>query len=121
MKDSNSFLKDVTPMCANYPAVRHAIYALASTYILDYEPSEQVEAMAERHHQLSVKSLGQMLLDANNYAPGKEDPLLATIFLLSHGDVCASGIPSSTVDDIDLARSLSIGNTATKRRSRSGR
>ncbi|KAI4233854.1 MAG: hypothetical protein LQ349_004153 [Xanthoria aureola] len=86
MKASNSFLKDVTPMCANYPAVRHAIYALASTYILDYEPSEQVEAMAERHYQLSVKSLDQMLLDANNYAPGKEDPLLATIFLLSHGD-----------------------------------
>ncbi|KAL8798781.1 MAG: hypothetical protein Q9182_006393 [Xanthomendoza sp. 2 TL-2023] len=86
MRDSNSFLKDVTPMCANYPAVRHAVFALASTYILDYDPSEQVEALAEKHYQQAVKSLDEMLLDVNNYVPGKEDPLLATIFLLSHGD-----------------------------------
>ena len=120
MKNSNSFLKDVTPMCASSPAVRHAVFALASTYILDYDPSEHVEAMAEYHHQQAVKLLDEQLRDVNNYVPGKEDPLLATIFLLSHGDVCVSTPCTCSADNAYLVASSSIGSTGIRRQPPNG-
>ena len=74
-------------MCATSPAVRHAVFALAATYILDYEPLERLVQIADRHHQRAVRLLGEQLRNPDNYAPGNEDSLLATIFLLSHDDV----------------------------------
>jgi Fungal specific transcription factor domain len=84
---SNSFLKDVTAMCAGSPAVRHAVFALAATYILDYEPLERLVQIADKHHRRAVRLLGEQLQNPDKYAPGNEDALLATIFLLSHDDV----------------------------------
>ena len=121
MKNSNSFLRDVTPMCEKSPAVRHAVFALASTYILDFDPSEHVEAMADYHHRQAVKLLDEQLQDVNNYVPGKEDPLLATIFLLSHGDVSIPTTSAYSTANAYLVDSLSIGSTGTKRHPPNGR
>ena len=87
LHDSNSFLKDVTAMCSESASVRHAIFALAATYVLDYEPGENLEKLADMHHQKAVMLLGEQLRSPESYAPGKENAVLATIFLLNHDDV----------------------------------
>ena len=83
---SNSFLKDVTSMCSD-ASVRHAVFALPATYVLDYEPRQSLERLADCHHRQAVQLLGERLKNPECYKPGKENAILATIFLLSHDDV----------------------------------
>lgn len=67
--------------------VKHALLALASTYVLDYLPSKELEKRANMHHKRAVILLGQELNKEETYKPGSEDAVVGALVLLCHNDV----------------------------------
>ncbi len=87
LPSSNSFLNEVTPMASTFPCVRHALLALASTYVLDYLPSQALERRANMHYKRAVILLSQQLNQLETFLPGREEIVLAALVLLSVNDV----------------------------------
>ncbi|KAL8687405.1 MAG: hypothetical protein Q9218_006414 [Villophora microphyllina] len=84
---SNGFLNDITPMAARNNCVKHALLALAATYVLDYLPSKELEKIANMHHKRAVITLGQALNDEKTYTPGGEDAVVGALALMSQNDL----------------------------------
>ena len=57
LPESNGFLNDIMPMASGNACVKHALLALASTYVLDYLPSKELEKRADMHHKRAVISI----------------------------------------------------------------
>jgi len=68
-------------------AVKHAMLTVASSYVLDYVPKEEVKRRANYHYQRTVLLLGEELKKPENREPGKGDALIATLVLLGHTEV----------------------------------
>lgn len=83
----NTYLKQIMPMAQKSSLVRHAILALASSYVLDWYFNQQIEMRATHHYQQTVKLLGQELGDGENQEPDHGEPLIATLILLCHNEV----------------------------------
>jgi hypothetical protein len=81
--------------------VMSALLALSATYILDFQPSEQLERVANWHHREAVRLLGEELNNQKTYQPGNEDAVIGTIVLLNQDDV-------SCVDACDKFSVLSL-------------
>lgn len=90
LPESNGFLNDIMPMASGNACVKHALLALASTYVLDYLPSKELEKRANIHHKRAVILLGQELNREETYTPGSEDAVLGALVLLCHNDVSFS-------------------------------
>lgn len=87
LPSSNSFLNEVTPMASTFPCIKHALLALASTYVLDYLPSQPLERKANVHYKRAVILLSQQLNQPDTFFPGREDAVLAALVLLIINDV----------------------------------
>ena len=103
LRESNSLLKDVTSMIPESACVMHAIFAVTATYILDYEPSEDLEKLANEHHREAVRLLGLELNAPESYSPGKKNAVVAAIVLLNQDDVNISlGSENISLQDIAI-------------------
>ena len=87
LPESNGFLNNITPMAAGNACVKHALLALAATYVLDFVPSKELEKVANMHHKRAVILLSQALNDEKTYAPGAEDAVIGAMVLMSQNDV----------------------------------
>lgn len=76
-------------MAERQPLVKHAILALASSYVLDYyRHNELVAPRANYHYRRAVQLLGEELKNADNMTTGKGDFVVAALNLLAHNEVC---------------------------------
>ncbi|KAL8729382.1 MAG: hypothetical protein Q9166_004775 [cf. Caloplaca sp. 2 TL-2023] len=87
LAESNGFLNNITPMAASNHCVKHALLALAATYVLDYLPSRELEKLANMHHKRAVILLSQALNDEKTYTPGGEDAVVGALALMSQNDL----------------------------------
>lgn len=67
--------------------MKHAILALAATYILDYSGEEKVKTQANLHWKRAVHFLSRELQATEKCKPGKENAVLAAMVLFSHNEV----------------------------------
>ena len=84
--NGNPFLTELAQMAARNECVRHALLALAASYVLDYQPSDKLQCRANMHHKRAVTLLGKDLENEDWYQPGKEDGIIGSLMLLSHDD-----------------------------------
>jgi hypothetical protein len=108
LEGSNSLLKDITPMVSRSPCVRHALLAVAATYVLDYKPDPLLENIANEHHKEAIKLLGEDLSNHENYAPGKEEPIIAAMILLNQDDVSLQNLSPWNCNDMSLGDQLGV-------------
>lgn len=72
-------------MACKSDVVKHAMLALASTYILDYLPDERVRQRSNAHYNTAVRLLTQKL--AGEHKPSGGEDVVASIALLNTLDV----------------------------------
>lgn len=89
LPDTNSWLVDITPTISN-PCVKRALLALAAGYVLDYKPDKQLVSRANWHYKRAVELFGKELNDKRNQEVGKDDAILAALWLLYANDVGTS-------------------------------
>ena len=90
LSKSNGYLCDIAPMAPKNECVKHALLAMAASYVLDYAPSDSLRARANKHYKKAADLLSQSLKDPKTYTVGGEDSVLAALVLFSHDDVSAS-------------------------------
>jgi len=74
-------------MLAASECVKHALLAVASTYVLDYLPDDKLRIRANFHYRRAVELLGEALSDPVTYEVGKGDSAVGAIVLLNAHDV----------------------------------
>lgn len=74
-------------MAVESECVKHALLTLASTYVLDYLPSERLRVRANYHYTRAVALLDEGINNAENHEIGKEDPIIGALVLLNCDDV----------------------------------
>lgn len=74
-------------MAQKSPVVKHAILALAATYVMDYKRSKQLMLRAHQHHLKAVYLFGIELHKAENYEPGNGDAFVAALMTFNHNEV----------------------------------
>ena len=79
-------------MAAKNDGVKHAILALASTYLLDYLPNENIRGRANYHYKRAAGLLGQSLRKPESHEIGKEGATVAILILLNVDDVSLTRI-----------------------------
>ena len=84
---SNGYLCDIAPMAQKDECVKHALLAMAASYVLDYSPSDSLRARANNHYKKAANLLSGALKDSRSYTVGQEESVLATLVLFSHDDV----------------------------------
>jgi hypothetical protein len=94
----NCYLREVAPIAAKNDCVKHAILALASTYILDYATEEHLKTRANFHWKRAVHLLTRELNYPENCQPGKEDAIVAAMAIFSHNEVPYSSMASPNPD-----------------------
>ena len=68
--------------------VRHAVLALSTAYILDFNPSDnKIKAKAAHHHAMAVDKLGEELNNLSIQSPGQEEAVCAAIRIMCHSEV----------------------------------
>lgn len=82
----NCYLKEVLPIATRSDCVKHAVLALAATYIMDYAIQEKVEMRANFHWKRAVHLLTRELNNKETCQPGKEDAVLAAMAIFSHNE-----------------------------------
>ncbi|KEY72242.1 hypothetical protein S7711_00241 [Stachybotrys chartarum IBT 7711] len=82
----NTYLKQIAPMAERSLLVKHTVLSLCSSYILDWYFDKTVEDRASWHHRQAVRLLGRELNNGANRAPGKGEPLIASLILLCHNE-----------------------------------
>lgn len=87
LKGSNGFYSEIAPMAANNRFVKHTLLALAATYVLDYCPTEGMQARANLHFKIAVDLLDRALREPNVQDVGKEDAVVSALTMLSLDDV----------------------------------
>lgn len=73
--------------------VKHALLAMAASYVLDYSPSDSLRARANNHYKKAANLLSEALNDSKSYTVGQEDSVLAALVLFSHDDVGPPTVP----------------------------
>lgn len=74
-------------MAVENECVKHALLTLASTYVLDYLPSEKLRGRANHHYTKAVALLDEGINTAENHEIGKEDAIIGALVLLNCDDV----------------------------------
>lgn len=85
--NENCYPREVIPIAAKSDCVKHAILALAATYVLDYSPGEYLRSRANLHWKRAVHLLTRELKISEACKPGKENAVLAAMALFSHNEV----------------------------------
>lgn len=67
--------------------MKHAILALAATYILDYSGEENVKSQANFHWKRAIHLLNRELTATESCKPGKENAVVAAMALIGHNEV----------------------------------
>ncbi|KAG8531735.1 uncharacterized protein KY384_003367 [Bacidia gigantensis] len=84
----NAYKTEIAPMVERSDLVRHALLALSTTYLLDFNRADHaIKAKAEYHHKNAVDKLGEELSNMDIQSPGKEEAVCAAISLLVHNEV----------------------------------
>ncbi|KAL1801730.1 hypothetical protein ACET3X_002072 [Alternaria dauci] len=86
IKADNCYLHEIIPIAVKSDCVKHAILALAATYILDYSGEEKVKASANLHWKRAVLLLDKELQDTERCKPGKENAVIAAMLLFGHNE-----------------------------------
>ncbi|KAL8714149.1 MAG: hypothetical protein Q9220_001877 [cf. Caloplaca sp. 1 TL-2023] len=84
---SNGWYNDVAPMAAESDCVKHAVLALAGTYLLDYLPSVGLQRDANYHYKRAVGLLREALENPQIQEVGKEDAVVSALALLNIDDL----------------------------------
>jgi hypothetical protein len=105
----NLYLHQIIPMAASSDLVRHAMLALAASYVLDFEHRSELRSRAEKHHKSAVQLFGEQIRQRVNYDPGQEFILVAGTILYMHQQVSVSH-DRWTIQLLMLGR-LSIGKS----------
>ncbi|CAN9156882.1 unnamed protein product [Alternaria alternata] len=82
----NCYLHEIIPIAVKSDCVKHAILALAATYILDYSGEEKVKESANLHWKRAVLQLDKELHDTERCKPGKENAVIAAMLLFGHNE-----------------------------------
>jgi len=85
--DQNCYLSEIIPIAVKSDCVKHAILALAATYILDYSGEENVKSQANFHWKRAIHLLSRELTATESCKPGKENAVLAAMTLIAHNEV----------------------------------
>ena len=94
----NAYKTEIAPMVERSDLVRHALLALSTTYLLDFNRADhEIKAKAEYHHKNAVDKLGEELSNMEIQSPGKEEAVCAAISLLVHNEVSGWRSPSTFV------------------------
>ncbi|KAF5526323.1 hypothetical protein CGCA056_v003627 [Colletotrichum aenigma] len=92
LRRTNTWLVDIAQMAYKDNCVKHALLALAGTYVFDYRPLQKYKDMAEYHYKRAVILLSLQLGAARNdsLSDGDMEAVLAAIALLNMNDVVCS-------------------------------
>ncbi|KAF9876278.1 hypothetical protein CkaCkLH20_06221 [Colletotrichum karsti] len=92
LRKTNTWLRDIAPMVHQDGAVKHAVLALAGTYVYDYHHTERIRQAAELHYRKAVINLSLSLTNARQQTPSdaEADALVAAIAVLNMNDVVSS-------------------------------
>lgn len=82
---SNGWLHAAS-MAPTSPLIKHSILSFASSYVLDYRPSQDLEKRANMHYRRAVILLSQLLHQNGTYQPGNEDVVLGALSILCAED-----------------------------------
>jgi hypothetical protein len=82
---SNGWLHAAS-MAPTSPLIKHSIMSFASSYVLDYRPSLDLEKRANMHYGRAVILLSQLLHQNGTYQPGNEDVVLGALSILCAED-----------------------------------
>ena len=85
--NENCYLREIIPIAAKSDCVKHAILALAATYVLDYSAEENIKTRANWHWKRAVHLLTTELRISEACKPGKENAVLAAMAIFSHNEV----------------------------------
>jgi hypothetical protein len=83
----NLYLLQIMPMAVTSDLVRHAMLALAATYVLDFRHPSELQRRADKHHKKAVQLFGEEIRKMENYESGREFPLVAGTILYMHQQV----------------------------------
>ncbi|KAF6813820.1 hypothetical protein CSOJ01_04385 [Colletotrichum sojae] len=91
LKRTNCWLQDIAQMAHKDDCVKHAIFALAGTYMVDFFPDEKLQKAAQEHYKRAVVLLSLLLANARHDVPSDRDAeaLVAAIALLNMADAVA--------------------------------
>ena len=87
MKTDNAYETQITPMAERSPLVKHAILSLSATYILDFKQHRRLTDRANFHHAEAIRLLAEELSTPGVYQPGKEEAVVASLYLMAHNEV----------------------------------
>lgn len=83
-------------MAAASESVRHAILALAGSYVLDYLQDLNLLKKTNEHYRMASTLVSQALPQAETHDITKGDSVISTILLLSVDDVSYDSYPHSS-------------------------
>ncbi|KAH6634685.1 fungal-specific transcription factor domain-containing protein [Chaetomium sp. MPI-SDFR-AT-0129] len=78
----NYWYHEVPAIAVKHACARHALLALSASYVLDYEPTEEMRMRANRHYSTAVKLLEDALNSETTYAIGQDDGVVAAMILI---------------------------------------
>ncbi|KAK4141811.1 uncharacterized protein C8A04DRAFT_30656 [Dichotomopilus funicola] len=78
----NYWYHEVPAIAVKHACTRHALLALSASYVLDYEPTEEIRMRANRHYYTAVKLLEDALNSETTYAVGQDDGVVAAMILI---------------------------------------
>lgn len=74
-------------MASSDVCVKHALLALAGSYVLDYLPSPDLLARTNRHYQKAVEAINDALQNPDTHGVAKGDSVISAVLLLLVDDV----------------------------------
>ena len=83
----NYWSEQVAAIAVKHACARHALLAFAISYVLDYEPTEEMRKRANYHYHRAVKLLEDDLGREATYAVGQDDGVVAAMILILSNDV----------------------------------
>ncbi|OHE90521.1 hypothetical protein CORC01_14190 [Colletotrichum orchidophilum] len=86
---TNCWLVNVPRIMKDSSCVKHAMLALAGTYVLDYQPEESIRKAANAHYKRAAMLLTMALREARNHVSTEREAncLIAAVTLLNMIDV----------------------------------
>lgn len=108
----NCYILEIAPIAARNDCVKHAVLALAATYVIDYARDEQLKTRANFHWKRAVHLLTQELSYPETCQPGREDAIIAALFVFCVNEVVlilSLPLPTTTDRLLKIGRELGAG------------
>lgn len=83
----NYFGADLIPIAVGDIGTKHALLSHSASYVLDYQPTEEMRIRANYHYRNAVQHLSQTLAREDTYRVGMDDSSVASIIMIFTSDV----------------------------------